>query len=63
MTRYFAKPGKPRAYWLDNDPLIPALTVPEHIPVETGLVDRRGDPILRAPEPCGFHTPRGKRCK
>jgi len=59
MTRYFTKPRKtPRAGYDPNDwnPLVPSLEVDDHVPVDTGLVDHRGDPIMRAPNPCGFGT-------
>jgi hypothetical protein len=60
MSRYFTRARKVRCapegdY---NDPLLPHLSVPEHVAVDTGLIDQRGDPIMRAPEPCGFHHPR-----
>jgi hypothetical protein len=45
--------------WEDDigRPLIPPIDVPEHQPVNTGLVDRRGEPIRRPPNPLGFHRP------
>lgn len=54
MSRYFTQPRKPRAAWGDNEPLLPSLTVSDHRPVDTGLVDRHGNPIMRAPRPVGF---------
>lgn len=56
MSRYFIAGGS----WLDEYPLLPDIKVPEHVAVETGLVDRSGKPIMRAPLSCGFHHPRGK---
>lgn len=52
MARYFSQP--PRADWDDSYPLLPDLHVPEHKPVNTGLLDVRGDEIYRAPLPIGF---------
>lgn len=45
-----------------SKPLLPGLSVSDHHAVKTGLVDLNGNPILRAPEPIGFHAPaNGKR--
>lgn len=53
MARYFT--AKPRADVFDDCyPLLPDLHVPEHNPVDTGLLDVRGDAIMRAPNPIGF---------
>jgi len=59
MPRYFTRPrnSRPKADWepwMDEHPLLPGLTVNDHEAVETGLVDRRGDPIMRGPNPMGF---------
>ena len=58
MPRYFSAPppNAPRADSDDwyFDPLLPDLYVPEHQPVNTGLVDVRGAAIMRAPNPVGF---------
>lgn len=54
MARYFTAPRAARADWSDDYPLLPDIHVPEHRPVDTGLVDVRGDPIMRAPNPMGF---------
>jgi len=57
MTRYFSRPRsliKPRCDWDDDYPLLPNLTVDDHTAVETGLIDERGDPIMRGPNPMGF---------
>lgn len=57
MARYFTHPAPPvRA---DDDdwygrPLIIEPYVPDHRPVDTGLVDLNGTPIMRAPNPIGF---------
>lgn len=55
MPRYFTRP---RGYVADDYygdyPLLPDLHVPEHKPVDTGLLDARGDAIMRAPLPIGF---------
>jgi hypothetical protein len=45
----------------DWNPLLPAIDVPEHKPVNTGILDRYGKPIERQPRPIGFHVPQGKR--
>lgn len=42
------------------NPLLPSLDVPEHNPVETGLLDKRGEPIRRYPNQVGFHRPKGR---
>jgi hypothetical protein len=60
MGRYFVQATEPARldydYW-DRSPLINSLTVDDHRPINTGLVNHRGDRILRAPEPMGFHHP------
>jgi hypothetical protein len=43
-----------------DDPLIPHIEVPDHKPVKTGILDKRGKPIRRPPNPMGFHTPKGR---
>lgn len=57
MSRYASRPqAKTRASdWWDEGPLLPSLTVDSHVEVDTGLVDARGHPIYRLPEPMGFH--------
>jgi hypothetical protein len=54
--RYFTRPKaiKPRAEWDDDTPMLPSLEVPEHGPIDTGLVDLGGWAIWRAPRPIGF---------
>jgi hypothetical protein len=55
--RYFTRPrAAPDGHC--NDPLLPSLNVSDHVASNTGLVDHRGDPIMRAPRPVGFHNPR-----
>lgn len=56
MSRYFTRPAaiKPRAEWYDNAPLLPQLSVTDHEAIDTGLIDHRGDSIMRAPNPIGF---------
>lgn len=53
VSRYFSKPsaGFDPNGW---NPLVPSLEVADLVPVNTGLVDKRGDPIMRAPNPIGF---------
>lgn len=57
MARYFTTPRKAVRSdgddWFPN-PLLPDLYVPEHHPIDTGLIDIRGDAIMRAPNPLGF---------
>jgi len=54
MTRYTRGPKAPVS-WIDDDsPLVPEVQVPEHIPVETGLIWADGQPIMREPNPMGF---------
>lgn len=56
MSRYFTqrRSDAPRAeYWWD-DPFRPDLSVSDHVATDTGLLDQRGDPIMRAPNPMGF---------
>lgn len=62
MARYFTRPravivperlvGDERCF--SHDPLLRDLDVPDHEATDTGLVDRRGDSIMRAPNPVGF---------
>lgn len=52
--RYAAQPSRPRAYWDDETPFIPQVSVDEQVAVKTGLVTRAGDPIMRLPNPIGF---------
>lgn len=56
MPRYFTKP---RGYVADDldawdGPLIPEITVPEHVPIDTGVLDADGAKIFRQPRPVGF---------
>lgn len=55
MSRYVAMP-RPRATFDDPEPMIPNLSVDERGPVDTGLVDSKGNRIMRLPEPLGFHV-------
>jgi len=59
MARYFSCPKSPTVRSEDDEgwffsPLIPDLSVSDHGPVDTGLIDARGDAIMRAPNPIGF---------
>jgi len=59
MSRYFSRPRAWRPYiedgTFDSDaPMVPSLSVSEHEVADTGLLDVRGDPIMRAPNPMGF---------
>lgn len=56
MTRYTRKPKswcEDEDAW-DYDTLIPDLTVCDHEPVNTGLLDADGFEIWREPFPIGF---------
>lgn len=63
MSRYFTRPHvsrnseAPRASDDDWNPLLPALTVDGEKQVDTGLVDAKGNSIVRLQEPIGFHRP------
>lgn len=56
MSRYFTKPTA----WVadevgyDDAPMLPAISVPDHHAIDTGLLDASGDTIWRAPNPIGF---------
>lgn len=54
MARYFTAPRQTRADWSDDYPLLPDIHVPEHKPIDTGLLDKHGDAIMRGPNPMGF---------
>ncbi len=55
MPRYVTGNPKERAsWWHDDTPMLPHLTVDDHTPVDTGLVDAEGNPIYRLPNPIGF---------
>lgn len=54
MTRYYTTPRRTKACWDDDAPLLPNLTVSDHEPQDTGLIDIDGNAIYRAPEPMGF---------
>jgi len=54
MSRYYTQRRAVRADRWELDPLVPELSVPDHAPTDTGLVDKNGDPIMRAPNPMGF---------
>jgi hypothetical protein len=52
--RYFSRARRVRSEWIDDDPLLPSLSVPEHEEAFTGLLDSNGDEIWRQPRPVGF---------
>jgi hypothetical protein len=60
MPRYVIRPraSKPlyveTPLWDDAEPHRPALTVDDHKPIYTGLLDARGEEIWRAPNAIGF---------
>lgn len=53
MSRYFSR-NRPRAEYDDWYPMIPDLSVPDHEPTDTGLINLNGETIWRAPNPIGF---------
>lgn len=54
MTRYVTANGWTDDNWDVGEPHRPDLSVAEHRPVKTGLVDARGNEIMRLPPPVGF---------
>lgn len=58
MARYFSRPRGYMPLQVEDDwyvdPMVPALCVTDHEAIDTGLMDHRGDPIMRAPNPVGF---------
>ena len=58
MSRYFTRAAKPlyveTPLWNDSDPLLPGISVADHTPSFTGLLDAKGEEIWRAPNPMGF---------
>ena len=60
MPRYFSGGFVPESpdpeHWVFNEhrPMVPELSVPSHVATDTGLLDSKGQPIMRAPNPVGF---------
>lgn len=56
MPRYFTRAKRPRAGddWSNDIPRPSSLDVPDHVPTDTGLLDKHGDTIWRGPNPMGF---------
>lgn len=55
MARYFVQRAKrPTSEYWEAEPFRPHLSVCDHEPIDTGLVDLNGNPIMRAPRPVGF---------
>lgn len=53
--RYVIKSNQPTSeWWMDQGPLIPALNVDGPKEVDTKLVDRHGNKIMRLQPPIGF---------
>ncbi len=56
--RYFSTPNKPHkaddGWWSTDIPRPSSIDVPDHVATNTGLLDVRGNPIMRAPRPIGF---------
>jgi hypothetical protein len=42
----------------ESETFRPSLTVDDHQAVDIGLIMPTGEPIMRLPEPMGFHSPR-----
>lgn len=58
MARYVsdhrrAPPATSDDWWYAG-PLVPSLSTAEHHPVDTGLLDVKGNRIMRLPNPMGF---------
>ena len=54
MARYFTRPRSNEWFGSDYCARPSSFEVPDHEPVDTGLVDHRGDVIMRTPLPYGF---------
>ncbi|MCB4862380.1 hypothetical protein K7W03_22580 [Sphingobium sp. PNB] len=58
MSRYFTRPRSLERiqddFWDNEAPLLPSVSVPDHEATDTGILDRHGDTIWRAPNPIGF---------
>ncbi len=57
MPRYFTRPAKAKVRADDewySDPFINIPSVCEHEATDTGIIDERGDCIMRAANPVGF---------
>jgi hypothetical protein len=52
MPRYVGYVADDLGY--EDAALLPDISVPEHRPVDTGLVWPNGEPIIRLPNPVGF---------
>jgi hypothetical protein len=60
MSRYFTQPRANLPLYVEqlwgNESFKPHLDVPDHEATDTGLLDHRGDTIMRAPNPMGFQA-------
>lgn len=58
MARYFTRAHRVRSegddFWSNDIARPSTLEVCDHEATETGLLDKHGDPIWRAPNPIGF---------
>lgn len=59
MSRYFVRPraahhDTPNWIWGPEPRQVPDLYVPEHTAVETGILDKDGGMVMRAPRSIGF---------
>lgn len=55
MANYFIKAQtKMWDGWSDDISRPSSLDVPDHVATDTGILDARGNPIFRAPNPMGF---------
>lgn len=59
MPRYFTRRAqpKPKAEYWEDEPFRPHLIVSDHEAVDTGLIDKNGDAIMRGLNPVGFVWP------
>ena len=54
MARYFLQKTDNYDYWREEGLVLKDISVPEHIPTDTGLINSDGDKIMRSPNPIGF---------
>jgi hypothetical protein len=54
MAIYFSKKPHPEANFADWMPIVYSINVPSHDPVDTGLLDFDGHPIMKSKDPIGF---------
>jgi hypothetical protein len=54
VSRYTRRPRAVDDFIADEPPLLPSLSVDDHLAVFTGLLDAEGEEIWRTPNPMGF---------